>query len=200
MTMEILVRGNFTKVTESVTVMSASAVAVVRPDLKYVEDDVTYVPIFMGEKAMGKEQCVANETTADELKEAIDAILGGVAEPQVFDRSYDGEFKGTKCTVYQNDTGDDYLKYFVDKDNYLIGMESKSFIGVTVTTVTYSYDVSLKDFVLDKSDYDDCNTSVYEAPDSRFDECPSSSSASSDSSTIRAAFLLVLLCAALALF
>jgi len=190
--LDILVRGNFTKITQSVNMMGASEVVVVRPDLEYVEDGVTYVPIFAGAQAMGKKQCTTNLTSLDELKAFLDRTIGEFTSPRKFDRSYDGEFKGTKCTVYQHDDGDYYLKYFADKDNYLIGMESKTFIGVSVTTITYSYDVPLKDFVLAKSDYDDCNTSAYEAPDSSFDECAGA--------TIRAAFLLVLLCAALALF
>jgi len=164
---------------------------VTRPDMKYVEDNVTYIPVFTAETAMGKEECVANVTRQDELREAFQEYIHIFYENATFDRVSDGTFEGVKCKVYERDD-ESKTTYYVNADNYIIGIKSDSFMGSSLAKITYKMECPLKVFVINKSQFPDCNSSAYKAPDSEYDMC--------DASSIRAVFLIVLAAIALCLF
>ena len=169
---DMFVRGDFFGVSAETIIMGVGGYAVFRPDTNFTDGGVTYLYAFCGIKSNGEKDCQTNVTSWDYYKELVDGYLRKFREPSYFDRAYDSEFHDVKCKAYVDDENN--VTYYVNKDDYLIGIEGAGSNLTGSVRISYTMKAELKMFKIDKEEYSMCNKSAYEMPKKSADQCSAS--------------------------
>jgi len=94
----------------------------------------------------------------------------------IFHAKAQGTYKGKKVTIYYTNTNGTELMFFVDKDDYVLGLNTTNRDGTQAVSYTYTMKAPLDKFAMDKK-YEGCDSTAYKAP--TYDTCNSGSQSNS---------------------
>jgi len=143
---------------------------IVRSD---VNDSIT-VAVYSYHSIQGKcEQDMINKKIVEEeTKERLEIFEG----EWIFHAKSKGEFKGQNVTIYYTNSDGTELMFFVDKDNYVVGLNLSNVNGTQTSSYSYSLEASLDKFTFNET-FDGCDAPIYKVPS--YDPCLVGSSSSS---------------------
>jgi len=136
-----------------------------------------------------KDDVVNREIVADRVKEALAVFQ----DKWIFHAKADGQFQDKPCTMYYRNTNGTELIFFVDKDNYVIGLNTTSVENTQTSSFSYSMKAPLNLFVIDKK-FKGCSSPAYTLP--KYSPCGDYSAAS----TVLVSFVLLFAAIMFALF
>jgi len=150
----------------------------VRYDLAYQQSGYTMVPVYTGQK-VDSAVCVKQDLEKTVIDEQVAKTFQPFTEVQTFDSVEKASYKGKKCDRYIRKDQNEELQYFVDSNNYLVGVVENEDVGVTIVgDVSYAFDVPMSNFVM-LNIYPGCDADAYKAPK---EQCGASSSTSGSTS------------------
>jgi len=135
-----------------------------RYDLAYNLSDVTYIPVFGGEKSYNT-TCKQVDGQKEYVDESIEKAISLFTENSTYDSVDRTSFKGRKCWRYYKKERDYDLQLFVSDTDYIIGAVWRDEeMNTLIAEVDYAFNISTSLFALDPYSFPGCDQRAYIPP------------------------------------
>jgi len=158
----------------------------VRTDLTKKDGKQVLTELFQAVLVQSNDSCTSNWTTDQQREQFVNQTISIFVNSKKFDKLEKATFKGTTYDCYSLEEGKHILKYYVDDDDYIYGMEEVyedqygDLVNTTVT-ISYKFEAQLNVFLVDKAVSSQCADDAYKAPSQKL--CSDASSSGSTGSS-----------------